>query len=131
MFRGVLLKLREGDDDSMTAVWFDVDLDEYRKLKPGWDSYRARVPNDYSIDAAKDVLRVLKAHDIEPTHVAASVIGGVGITIRQSKKRLVFIESQNHGRTYIVLGNGEDCDVAPITIAEPDGWINRIREHLK
>src|SRR5437762_843141 len=51
--------------------------------KDGWNRYSAPAPNREAVDRARRFWEVMKEEGQQPTRVAASAVGGVGITQRQ------------------------------------------------
>jgi hypothetical protein len=78
-----------------------VDWDGFKTLKKGWDTYEAEPPNDLAIENAK---RFINLFDLKPTRIAASVIGGIGITFRQIDE-MIYIEFGNDGRNQLLYAN--------------------------
>lgn len=71
-------------------------------LQPGWDGYDAAPPTVDAIENAKRFLRAVDKADLRPTRVAASVVGGVGITFRDHD-RSAYVEFYNNGRTCLAM----------------------------
>jgi len=65
-------------------------------LDENWDGYGALAPNSTAIKHAKEFMQTLFEHRCIPTRLAASVVGGVGITKRVKTKK-VYIEFYNNG----------------------------------
>ena len=80
-------------------------------LNADWDSYGAEVPNQESIDAARNVLRFLAEADFEPTSIDPSVEGGVCLSF-QHGGRYGDIECFNCGEILAVISTGGDDTTA-------------------
>lgn len=71
-------------------------LDRMRQLKQGWDGYSAPIPSHVAIVSARDFLSALTEANLQPSRVAPTVQGGVGIT-HKKKGRRVYVEFFNNG----------------------------------
>lgn len=71
-------------------------IDTISDLEEGWNGYCSPAPDENAAQSAKRFLEVMKANDFAPTRIAASVVGGVGITCR-SRVRKVYVEFFNNG----------------------------------
>jgi hypothetical protein len=89
------------------CIDFQHALDQMRQLQDGWNGYAAPAPNDNAIKLAEQICLHLQSDRLEPNRVAPSVIGGIGIT-RRNGKRKVYVEVRNDGRTYALLSDGID-----------------------
>src|SRR5438270_13753218 len=78
--------------------WFDR-LDALTWLGAGWNRHNAPPPAPIAIDNARRFLRLMTDDRQEPTRLAASVVGGVGITWR-SENREVYLEFYNNGTAH-------------------------------
>lgn len=72
-------------------------LENLSSLKDGWNGYSAPAPETDSIATARSFLDTLKESKLTPTRIAASAIGGVGITCRNHERK-VYIEFFNDGQ---------------------------------
>ena len=70
-------------------------LESLRHYEDGWNGYAAPAPNDTAINNAKEFLYVMRESVCIPTRVAASAVGGIGITRRKGPKR-VYVELFNN-----------------------------------
>src|SRR5687767_7957367 len=82
------------------ALWDK--LNRIASLRHGWNSYDAPPPSPLTIEQARLFLECLHSENLEPGRLAASAIGGVGISLR-SKQRRVYVEFRNDGGIYVVM----------------------------
>jgi hypothetical protein len=66
-------------------------LDEMYELKDGWNSYKAKAPNAFAIENARNFLKLLP----NPHKVNPSAMGGVGITYKKSSLK-AYVEFYNN-----------------------------------
>jgi hypothetical protein len=103
----------QSDDDWYAAAVKRVK--GFQRLRPGWDSYGALVPNPVAIQSAISILSVLRGMGRQPHRVAASVEGGIVISFR-NKNRYGDIECDNEGDIIALTSNGEgDVRAEPVT----------------
>lgn len=76
-------------------------LDSFCSLKDDWNSYAAPAPSPLTIAQARTFVECLHAENLEPSRLAPSAIGGVGITLRLRDRR-VYVEFRNDGGIYAV-----------------------------
>ncbi len=79
-------------------------LDALAQLQDGWDSYSAPSPSRKAIEVSQDYISMLAMLCWEPTRVAASVVGGIGIT-HLSGARKVYIEFYNDGTAHALFSD--------------------------
>lgn len=100
---------------SPAVGWFDK-LDMLSRLAPGWNRHGAPAPSQKAIRAARQFVEAMIRDDQPPTRVAASAVGGVGVT-REVKGRMLYAEFYNDGRVCALLTSdgGEETvrDVVP------------------
>jgi hypothetical protein len=86
--------------------WGDLfkKLDSFLQLPAGWDGYKASSPNTLARDHARVFLALLAQENYGPSRVAPSVIGGIGITRRRSRK--VYVEFNNNGNVHALFSDG-------------------------
>jgi hypothetical protein len=82
-------------DDAPWSELFDA-LNELSCLSDGWNGYSAPAPSEHTIHVAADFLAVMQEHGCVPSRIAASAVGGVGIT-RRLGDRKAYIEFLNSG----------------------------------
>jgi hypothetical protein len=107
-------------------------LEGFRQLKTGWNSYTAPAPADGAIHNARVFLDELRAHAFEPTRVAPSAMGGIAITRRQGERK-GFVEFYNDGRVYALLSDRKgEKRVFPIPVDAPSfrEFILQMRDYL-
>ena len=71
-------------------------IKELGKLREGWDSYGAPIPNQASIQNALRVIGLLEAEGVPPTEILPSAEGGIGICFLRNN-RYADIECSNEG----------------------------------
>jgi hypothetical protein len=71
-------------------------LEILSKLAPGWNRQGAPAPNEAAIRAARPFIEATVNDSQPPTRVAASAVGGVGVT-RKVGERMAYIEFYNDG----------------------------------
>jgi hypothetical protein len=86
------------------AKWFDL-LNSLSQLREGWNGYAAPAPGPEALRTAKAFLTVTYKQAYPPTRVAASVMGGVGITRREGGKK-VYVEFYNDGTAHALFSSG-------------------------
>jgi hypothetical protein len=83
--------------------WFS-NLDKMHTLRDGWNGYSAPAPSDRAVDLARSFLTVLTENSREPSRVAPSAVGGVGITHKRRGRR-VYVEFMNDGAVYALFSD--------------------------
>jgi hypothetical protein len=107
-------------------------LDDLLRLQRGWDGYKAAPPNALARERTRSFLESLCLEGYVPSQVAASVIGGIGVS-RWRGKNKVYIEFNNNGKVHALFSDGVSAPrVEPI---QPDkiGFnvlIRRMRAYL-
>ena len=103
----------------------------FARLRRGWNGYAADKPPGLPLYQAEDFLFSLRVGDITSSRVAPSVVGGVGITIREGTRK-AYIEFSNDGRVYVMLstGKGEPAIHPASTERAYAGLIGEIQRHL-
>jgi hypothetical protein len=87
------------------------------QLKEGWNGYHAPPPSARAIGMAENFLAHLLGKKIEPSRLAPSAVGGVGLTRRKNDRR-VYVEFFNNGRIYALFS---DSVTEPISREVPPG----------
>jgi hypothetical protein len=100
------------------ASWFKK-LDDLRSNE-GWDGGKAGPPNEVSIKNANVFVECLQQAEWAPKQIAPSVVGGVGVTIRDKKKK-VYVEFTNKGA---VIALFSDSETPPAVEKIPPGATN-------
>lgn len=109
MIRNTRSKPKPGKQLSTLPPWVEAAtdrLDEMTGLSVGWNGYAAPPPIDGSVALTKRIIRVFADEGIQPTRIAPSVVGGVGITFRQANRR-AYVEIDNAGAVYLLLSDKE------------------------
>jgi hypothetical protein len=86
-----------------TSKWGSK-LDEMKRLQEGWNGYSAPVPSGAAIDTARSFLSILSSENYEPTKLAPSAVGGVGITRKEGGRR-VYVEFFNDGEVFALFSD--------------------------
>jgi hypothetical protein len=86
------------------AEWF-ARLDGLAGLEDGWNSYSAPAPSRAAIERARAFLTEMRGQNTAPTRIAPSVMGGVGITCRQARRK-VYVEFYNDGTAHALFSSG-------------------------
>lgn len=118
-------------DPAEIGKWFGK-LDSLRFMRKGWDGYDAPPPTDRAIRLAQSFISRLLEEKYEPSRLAPSVIGGVGVTHR-SERRKVYVEFFNDGKVYALFSDG--ISEPRTKSVEPgyrsfQGLIGEMREYL-
>lgn len=108
-------------------------LDKAASLTAGWNGYSAPAPTPIAVASAREFLFVLHESDVEPSRIAASAVGGIGITIRNDGRK-AYVEFYNDGRIHALFAKGrsEPDVVRPVrpTHIEFKNLTDDIREYL-
>jgi hypothetical protein len=101
--------------ESELAKWIGK-LESLSTLAPGWNRQGAPAPSEKAIRTAREFIEALVNDGQPPTRVAASAVGGVGVT-RQIGERIAYFEFYNDGAACALLADdaAEErvLDVAP------------------
>lgn len=104
--------------DSPESDWlddFEKKLAAMATLRRNWDSYGAESPSARAMHDAMTFLENLHDEGSNPTRIAPSAIGGVGITIKRAGcSRRGYVEFRNDGGIYCLLSDG-----VSVPIVEP------------
>src|SRR5262249_11493105 len=107
-------------------------LDQMQQLAVGWNGYSAPVPSRVALLTARSFLSTLLNEKYEPSRVAPSAVGGVGITHKRNGRR-VYGEVFNSGDGYALFSANASAPQSERIKPEPDRFrelIRRIREYL-
>jgi hypothetical protein len=107
-------------------------LEKLRDLNDDWNGYATPAPSYASVVTAKAFLSAILAMDFEPSRLAPSVSGGIGITHKKDSRR-VYVECFNDGVVCVLFSDGETAPVSrrvkPSSLAFK-GLTREIREYL-
>jgi hypothetical protein len=107
-------------------------LDLMKRLVGGWDGYGAEAPTNQAIDLAHGYLSRCRRSQREPSRVAPSVIGGVGVTHKKNLRR-VYVEFFNNGEIFALFSDNESSPISVAVRPYPaafDELIRHAREYL-
>lgn len=116
---------------SCWIAWFDK-LESCRSLSDGWNGYTAAAPAITAIDNAEAFLRAMQQAGCEPTRVAPSAMGGIAITRRNDRKK-VLVEFYNDGRAFSLFSTPPsymNVKQVPLNAASFAAFIGEIQEYL-
>ena len=117
--------------DSQLNVWNDK-LEQLRNLGENWDGYATPAPSGTAIVTARSFLSSVLEVDFEPSRLAPSVAGGVGITHKKRGRR-VYVEFFNDGEVCALFSDGETAPKSRRVTPEYDHFqdlAREIREYL-
>jgi hypothetical protein len=97
------------------APWL-AKLDGLSRLAFGWNRHGAPAPSEAAIRQARQLIEAMVNDQQPPTRVAASAVGGVGVT-RRVRDRMAYIEFYNNG-TGCALLTGYDANEAEERIVD-------------
>jgi hypothetical protein len=89
--------------ESELAKWIGK-LESLSKLLPGWNRQGAPAPSEKAIRTARQFIEAMVNDGQPPTRVAASAVGGVGVT-RQVGERMAYVEFYNDGAACALLAD--------------------------
>src|SRR5262249_55611390 len=98
------------------AAW-EARFSRLGELREGWNGYAAPAPSETAVLAAKRFVDLLLREDYEPSRLAPSAVGGVGVTHRHGGKS-VYVEVYNDGRVLALFS--DDVTEPVIKRIEPD-----------
>jgi hypothetical protein len=91
-------------------------LDDLSGLRDNWNRYSSPAPSEAAVQVARLFLQVLAEEGRQPTRVAPSAVGGVGVTLRRGD-RMAYVEFYNNGTAHALLtdedSEGETIAVEP------------------
>lgn len=99
--------------DAMFLIEKSYDFDKWQQkldrmsgLHSGWNGYEAPVPSSTAIATARGFLAHLLKEKYEPSRVAPSAEGGVGLAHKSGNRR-VYVEFFNDGAVYALFSDSE------------------------
>jgi hypothetical protein len=102
-----------------TSAW-RTKLAALRGLQPGWNKRGAAAPSELAITNAEALVEAMARRGRVPTRVAASAVGGVGVTRRQGS-RMAYAELYNDGSACALFAD-DDSEGATFPFStDPDG----------
>lgn len=112
-----------------------VRLASFADLKDNWNSYGAEAPSKLAIETANRIAGTLHESFLAPTRIAPSVVGGIGISIKNPEGRKVYLEVYNDATVYMMLSDDTDDDpvVFPVrtdTEKSRKSVVTDARQHL-
>jgi hypothetical protein len=115
--------------------WYEKWHTRIQQLAPlpdGWNGYGAAAPTEPALRTARALLVALSDADCEPTRVAPSAVGGIGIT-RRAGSRKVYVECYNNANVCALFSDGEsDPRVEDLQPTRPafQGLVRRMQDYL-
>jgi hypothetical protein len=117
-----------GPDSELSAQLSQ--LDSFRLLRTGWDSYDAEPPNEAAIANARRILQCLWSRPTSaPFRLVPSVEGGVGIVFSGGGKKYADMECFNDGEILAITSEGSEPTVW--TIGEEADSVRKAIEILE
>jgi len=110
------------------AQWIGK-LESLSKLAPGWNRQGAPAPSKEAILAAREFIETMVDDGQPPTRVAASAVGGVGVT-RQIGPRMAYIEFYNDGAACALLAD-DAADERVLDVAPEHGTFRNLLNEVK
>ena len=83
-----------------------VDDQEMGILPDNWNGRKSPAPTPGAITSAALLVHMMIDRNLEPTRLAPSAVGGVGVT-RRLGERLVYVECYNHGKVYAIFSDDQ------------------------
>ncbi len=116
---------------SLTAIEWMQKLSALRAYRDGWNRRGAPAPSEQAIAKAERLVELMVAAGPEPVRIAASAVGGVGVTC-QAGGRMAYVEFSNDGTACALLvQDDQEGEIAPAT--DENSWpelLEKIRTHL-
>ena len=108
-------------------------LKDLATYEDGWNGYSASAPNHTAMTNARAFLTVMKNSMYRPTRVAASAVGGIGITRREKTKK-TYVEFFNNGLISALFADDENQTMSTRRIDVErksfENLISRIKDYL-
>lgn len=110
-----------------------TELESFARYAVGWDGYKATPPSQLAIEQAIRLVQTLDEFRLMPNRIAASVAGGVGLSIMAGTRK-VYVEIYNDGRVYMMKScRGSDVQVFPVrdeTDRDRQEIVTQVRDYL-
>lgn len=110
------------------ATWLDK-LERLSELAPGWNRHGAPAPSAEAIRLARQFIEAMLNDGQPPTRVAASAVGGVGVT-RQTAERMAYVEFYNTGPACALLADNAG-DEHILDIVSENGTFRRVLDEMR
>jgi hypothetical protein len=115
-------------DQNQLVKWIGK-LESLSKLALGWNRHGAPAPSVEAIRGARQIIEAMVQDRQPPTRVAASAIGGVGVT-RRVGNRMVYIEFYNDGAACALLAD-DAGDERVLEVAAERGSFRNLLDEVK
>ncbi len=79
-------------------------VEGFGNLQAGWNGRRSPAPTPQAIEAARFLIRRMVEQDLDPTRLAPSAVGGVGVT-RRVDDRIAYVECYNDGSVHAIFSD--------------------------
>jgi hypothetical protein len=110
------------------AKWIGK-LEALSSLAPGWKRQGAPPPSDVALRLARQFIVALVNDGQPPTRVAASAVGGVGVT-RQAGERMAYVEFYNDGALCALFAD-DAADEQVLDVASEGGTFGKFLDEVK
>jgi hypothetical protein len=110
------------------AKWI-AKLEGLSKLAPGWNRQGAPAPSEKAIRTARQFIEALVNDEQPPTRVAASAVGGVGVT-RRIGDRMAYFEFYNDGAGCALLAD-DAAEERVFDVAPQHGTFTRLLHEVR
>lgn len=98
-------------------------LTSFSSLDEGWDGYAAVPPSKLACENAREFVEVLSLAKLFPSRCKPSVVGGVGVTLKNGCRR-VYVEFYNNGSAHALKSDGTH---EPVTERVGTGYSQYLR----
>lgn len=100
-----------------TPTKWDAGMSAFKSLPRGWDGYDAPAPSGLAIETASRLAQAFDESFLSPSRIAPSVVGGVGLTFRNTQGRKVYIEIYNDARVYAMFSDPDESpEIVPTRV---------------
>lgn len=80
-------------------------LMSFSSLGERWDGYAADPPSQLACENAREFIQVLSLAELFPSRCKPSVVGGVGVTLKNGGRR-IYVEFYNNGSVHALKSDG-------------------------
>jgi hypothetical protein len=105
LYKLLLASDEVASEEPSQQKWLEK-FQSFQSLKKGWDRYDALPPSERALATAESFLEALMVFEAQPSRVAPSVVGGVGVTLRRGSRKAYF-EFYNDGNACALFSDGE------------------------